>query len=104
MSPVVDQTLALFILRAALGKPSRPSNLVLEGIFTIASLQLYGHARSLCHRSKLLSMLQDNLALTDRESVLQNLIGTMLLYQFEVIQARNPLNLTARPEKMLIPT
>jgi hypothetical protein len=59
-------------------------NLVMQGIFALSSLLLLGHSRSQGHKSRLISMLQANLVKSDRESVMQNLIATMLLYQCEV--------------------
>lgn len=81
----MDEALAHFVLRVALDNSSKSSNLILEGVLTIASLQLHGRSKSLDHRSKLLSMLQRTLNHTDRDSVIRNLVATMLLYQYEVI-------------------
>lgn len=80
----MDEALAHFVLRAALDNSYQSSNLILEGVFTIASLLLHGRAQSLEHRSRLIIMLQKTLHYTDRDSVLQNLVATMLLYQYEV--------------------
>lgn len=71
-------------MRVALSDISSPSNLVLEGIFTIASLQLEGVSKSRIHQHRLISMLRKEVMQTDRENVLRNLIATMLLYQYEV--------------------
>jgi hypothetical protein len=81
----MDEALAQFVLRAALDNSSNSSNLILEGVLIIASLQLQGRSRSLDRRSRLISMLQKTLRHADRNSVLQNLVATMLLYQYEVI-------------------
>ena len=71
-------------MKVALSDSSSPSNLVLEGIFTIASLQLEGVSKSRIHQHRLISMLREKVTQIDRENVLRNLIATMLLYQYEV--------------------
>uniref|UniRef100_A0A8H7TQC9 Transcription factor domain-containing protein n=1 Tax=Bionectria ochroleuca TaxID=29856 RepID=A0A8H7TQC9_BIOOC len=90
LSPIMDEALAQFVLRAALDNSSNSSNLILEGVLIIASLQLHGHSRSLDRRSRLISMLQKTLRHADRNSVLQNLVATMLLYQYELLTTTNP--------------
>lgn len=65
---------------------SESSNVVLEGIFALSSLLLQGPSKSESHKSRLISMLQRNVTKVDRESILQNLAATMLLYQCEVHQ------------------
>ncbi|ETS04882.1 hypothetical protein M419DRAFT_33640 [Trichoderma reesei RUT C-30] len=62
----------------------------MQGIFALSSLLLLGHSRSQGHKSRLISMLQANLVKSDRESVMQNLIATMLLYQCEVCDTASP--------------
>lgn len=81
----MDEALAQFVLRAAIDNSSKSSNLILEGVLIIASLQLHGRSKSLARRSRLISMLQKTLRHTDRDSVLQSLVASMLLYQYEVI-------------------
>ncbi|CAH0040447.1 unnamed protein product [Clonostachys rhizophaga] len=90
LSPIMDEALAQFVLRAALDNSSKSSNLILEGVLIIASLQLHGRSRSLDRRSRLISMLQKSLRHADRNSVLQNLVATMLLYQYELLTTTNP--------------
>ncbi|UKZ54307.1 hypothetical protein TrVGV298_008115 [Trichoderma virens] len=62
----------------------------MEGIFALSSLLLLGPSKSQGHKSRLISMLQKNITRMDRESVLQNLIATMLLYQCEVCNTATP--------------
>ena len=78
-------------MRVALSDLSSHMNLILEGVFALAALQLQEHSQSLIHQSRLVSMLRENLPRTDRESVLRNLIATMLLYQYEVDRTNQPL-------------
>ena len=80
----MDDALAHFVMRAALSSPSSPLNMILEGIFAIAALQLGKHSESLVHQSRIISLLRTNIPQTDRESVMQNVIASMLLYQYEV--------------------
>lgn len=87
LAPIIDEALAHFVLRVALFNSSSPSNLVLEGIFAVASLQLQGRSKSLARHSRVISMLRENIMQNDRESILQNLIATMLLYQYEVFSS-----------------
>lgn len=83
LAPIIDEELAQFVMKVALFDPSS-SNVALQGVLTLSSLQLQGHSQSLIYQSRLISMLQGNILRLDRESVLQNLIATMLLYQYEV--------------------
>lgn len=71
-------------MRVALSDSSLTSNLVLEGIFAITSLQLQGVSKSSARQHRLISMLRENIMKIDKENVLRNLITTMLLYQYEV--------------------
>ncbi|KAK5994195.1 Transcription factor iacI-like protein [Cladobotryum mycophilum] len=84
LAPIVDEALPQFILKVALSDSSSPSNLVLQSIFAISSLQLQGHSQSLLRQSRVISILRESVMQLDRQSVLQNLIATMLLYQYEV--------------------
>ncbi|KAH0490875.1 hypothetical protein TgHK011_002325 [Trichoderma gracile] len=87
LSPIIDEALAHYIMRTAVVHSGPSANLVMQGIFALSSLLLLGSSRSQGHKSRLISMLQANLAKSDRESVLHNLIATMLLYQCEVCDA-----------------
>ena len=58
--------------------------MILEGVLAIAALQLRDHSKSLVHQSRIISLLRENISQTDKESVLQNIIACMLLYQYEV--------------------
>lgn len=92
MTPVLDDSLARFIMRVALSDSSFTSNLVLEGIFTIASLQLQGMSKSAARQHRLISMLRENIMQIDKENVLRNLVATMLLYQYEVSPHTSQMN------------
>jgi hypothetical protein len=84
LAPIMDESLAHFILKIAMINPISSSNLVLEGIFALSSVLLLDLSKSLYHKSRLISMLQRNITRTDRESVIRNLVATMLLFQCEV--------------------
>lgn len=84
LAPVIDESLAHFIMRMAIINDGSSVNPVMEGIFALSSLLLLGPSKSQSHKSRLISMLQKNVTRMDREGVLQNLIATMLLYQCEV--------------------
>lgn len=62
-------------------------NLVLEGILALSSVLLAGPSKSQYHKTRLISMLQKDITRVDRESVIRNLIATMLLFQCEVCKA-----------------
>jgi hypothetical protein len=85
LSPIMDEALAQFVLRTALDDFSKSSNLILEGVLIIASLQLCGRSKTLDRRLRLISMLQRTLRHSDKNSVIQSLVASMLLYQYEVI-------------------
>lgn len=81
----MDEALAEFILTIALStSASSSSNLVLQAILALASLQIHGPSRSLFHESRVVSLLQKSILRLDRESIVQNLTATMLLYQHQV--------------------
>ncbi|KAJ5153026.1 uncharacterized protein N7482_009504 [Penicillium canariense] len=61
----------------------------------MASLQLQGSSKSTAHQSRLISMLRENILRTDKENLLQNLIATMILYQYEVWTTDNRENIWA---------
>ncbi|KAL7805013.1 fungal-specific transcription factor domain-containing protein [Trichoderma aethiopicum] len=84
LSPIIDEALAHYVMRTAMVTSGPTVNLVMQGIFTLSALLLLGPSKCQEHKSRLISMLQTNLAKSDRDSVLQNLIATMLLYQCEV--------------------
>ncbi|KAJ5118108.1 hypothetical protein N7448_004245 [Penicillium atrosanguineum] len=90
LTPIINDSLAHFIMRVALSDSSFTSNLVLEGILTIASLQLQGVSKSSARQHRLISLLRENIMQIDKENVLRNLITTMLLYQYEVCTTASP--------------
>ncbi|KAF3076710.1 hypothetical protein CFAM422_001826 [Trichoderma lentiforme] len=90
LAPVIDESLAHFIMRMAISNDGSSVNPVMEGIFALSSLLLLGPSKSQSHKSRLISMLQKNVTRMDREGVLQNLIATMLLYQCEVCNTAEP--------------
>jgi ABC-type Mn2+/Zn2+ transport system permease subunit len=68
----------------AMTNPDSSFNLVLEGILALSSVLLVEPTKSQYHKTRLISMLQRNITQVDRESVIRNLIATMLLFQCEV--------------------
>lgn len=91
LAPVIDESLAHFIMRMAITNDGSSDNPVMEGIFALSSLLLLGPSKSQSHKSRLISMLQKNVTRMDREGILQNLIATMLLYQCEVYTLSPPI-------------
>jgi ABC-type Mn2+/Zn2+ transport system permease subunit len=84
LAPIMDESLAYFVLRMAMTNPDSSFNLVLEGILALSSVLLVEPTKSQYHKTRLISMLQRNITQVDRESVIRNLIATMLLFQCEV--------------------
>jgi hypothetical protein len=62
------------------------SSLLLKGIFALSSLHLQGVSKSRAYQSQLITILKERITRTDAESVLENLVATMLLYQYEVCE------------------
>ncbi|PTB34996.1 uncharacterized protein TrAFT101_008116 [Trichoderma asperellum] len=90
LAPIMDESLANFVLKMAMVKPNSSFNLVLEGIFALSSILLLGPSESQYHKARLITMLQKNITRVDRESVIRNLIATMLLFQCEICNTASP--------------
>lgn len=90
LAPVMDESLAYFVIKMAMTNPDSSFNLVLEGILALSSVLLVGPSKSQYHKTRLISMLQKNITQVDRESVIRNLVATMLLFQCEISNTANP--------------
>lgn len=86
----MDESLAFFVLKMAMVSHDSSFNLVLEGIFALSSVLLLEPSKGQYHKARLISMLQRNITRVDRESVIRNLIATMLLFQCEVYKTFPP--------------
>lgn len=84
LAPVLDNELPRFVMRIALSNPLPQTNMVLEGLCALVSLQLLGRSQSEDYKNRLISMVRENISKIDKGSVLNNLIASMLLYQYEV--------------------
>lgn len=84
LAPILDEALVEFILRIALSDSSSLSNTVLQAILALSSLQLHGHSKSVIHEGRVISLLQKSILQLDRQTIIQNLTATMLLYQYQV--------------------
>jgi hypothetical protein len=78
--------LAQFILRIAFSDPSDATNPVLQGVFALASLQLHGPLKSFRYKHLVISSVKEPINWLDEKTLLQNLMGMMLLYHYEVVQ------------------
>lgn len=74
-------------MRVAFSDPSNATNPVLQGVFALASLQLHGGLKSFRYKHLILSSLKQSVDWLDEKTLLQNLIATMLLYHYEVVEA-----------------
>ncbi|UKZ66062.1 uncharacterized protein TrAtP1_007244 [Trichoderma atroviride] len=90
LAPIMDESLAYFVLKMAMTNPDSSFNLVLEGILALSSVLLAGPSKSQYYKTRLISMLQRDITRVDRESVIRNLIATMLLFQCEICNTANP--------------
>jgi hypothetical protein len=77
--------LAQFILRIAFSDPSDVTNPVLQGVFALASLQLQGSLKSFRYKHLVVSAVKEPINWLDEKTLLQNLMGMMLLYHYEVL-------------------
>jgi len=77
--------LAQFILTIAFSYPSDTTNLVLQGVFALASLQLHGSLKSFRYKHLVISSLKESIDWLDEKTLLRNLMATMLLYHYEVV-------------------
>ncbi|KAH7094456.1 fungal-specific transcription factor domain-containing protein [Paraphoma chrysanthemicola] len=89
LGPTDAATLAHFILQVALSGPesSNTTNTVLQAVFALSSLQLYGSGSASAFRYKKRVVAEIANAATDwldETALLKNLIATMLLYHCEV--------------------
>jgi hypothetical protein len=84
LGPTDEEALAQFILRIAFSNPSDKANPVLQGVFALASLQLYGSLKSFRFKHLVISSVKQSIYQLDEKTLLQNLIATMLLYHYEV--------------------
>lgn len=85
LGPTDEETLAQFILRIAFSDASTAVNPVLQGILALASLQLHGNAKSFHYKRLVISAVRESINWLDEKTLLQNLIATMLLYHYEVV-------------------
>jgi hypothetical protein len=84
LGPTDEEALAQFILRIALSEPSDSTNPVLQGVFALASLQLHGGLKSFRYKHHVMSSVKEPINWLDEKTLLQNLMGMMLLYHYEV--------------------
>ncbi|KAH7084812.1 fungal-specific transcription factor domain-containing protein [Paraphoma chrysanthemicola] len=89
LGPTDAETLAHFILQVALSGPesSNTTNTVLQAVFALSSLQLYGSGSTSAFRYKKRVVAEIANAATDwldETALLRNLVATMLLYHCEV--------------------
>lgn len=85
LGPTDEEPLAQFIFRSAFSGPSDARNPVLQGIFALASLQVYGSLKSFRYKHLVVSSMRHSVDWLDEKTLLQNLVATMLLYHYEVI-------------------
>ena len=78
--------MAQFILRIAFSNPSDVTNPVLQGVFALASLQLHGSMKSFRYKHLVMSSVKESINWLEEKTLLQNLMATMLLYHYEVVQ------------------
>ncbi|KAL7917479.1 fungal-specific transcription factor domain-containing protein [Trichoderma austrokoningii] len=90
LAPIMDESLAYFVLKMAMTNSDSSFNLILEGILALSSVLLVGPSKSQYHKTRLISMLQKNIVQVDRESIIRNLIATMLLFQCEICNTADP--------------
>lgn len=89
LGPTDEEALTSYILRIAFSDPCDATNPVLQGVLALASLQLHGSAKSFRFKRLALSsiMQESSVSGDDEKALLQNLIATMLLYHYEVVQS-----------------
>jgi hypothetical protein len=85
LGPTDEEILTQFILRIAFSNPSDATNPVLQGVFALASLQLYGSLKSFRYKHLVISSVKESINWLDEKTLLQNLMATMLLYHHEVV-------------------
>ncbi|PVH98335.1 hypothetical protein DM02DRAFT_596200 [Periconia macrospinosa] len=84
LGPTDEEPLAEFILRVAFSSPSDPTNPVLQGVLALASLQVHGSSQSSRYKNRVVSSVIESMDWLDEQTLLQNLVGTMLLYHYEL--------------------
>ncbi|KAI3323423.1 fungal-specific transcription factor domain-containing protein [Xylariaceae sp. AK1471] len=84
LGPTDEEILVQFILRIAFSDPSDVTNPVLQGVFALASLQLHGNLKSFRYKYRVISSVKEPINWLDEKTLLQNLMGMMLLYHYEL--------------------
>ena len=85
LGPTDEEILAHFILRTAFSDSSNAANPVLQGVFALASRQLHGSSKSIHYKHRVIRSVKQSINWLDEKTLLQNLMSTMLLYQYEVV-------------------
>jgi len=84
LGPTDEEILVQFILRIAFSNPSDATNPVLQGVLALASLQLHGSLKSFRYKYHVISSVKEPINWLDEKTLLQNLMGMMLLYHYEL--------------------
>jgi hypothetical protein len=84
LGPTAEETVAQFVLRIAFSDSLDDDNPVLQGVFALASLQLHGSDKAFDYKRRVMSIVAKSSERVDEKTMLQNLMGLMLLYHYEV--------------------
>jgi hypothetical protein len=84
LGPTAEESVAQFVLRVAFSDSLGDENPVLQGVFALASLQLHGNRKGFDYKRRVMTILAKSSDLVDEKTMLQNLMGLMLLYHYEV--------------------